>query len=152
MQVDEFMRANGRPSPEALEQRRQTQDAERTIGQLQLVEKTAIQAKHLTNDERWDWFVQLIQTALEMAKGSQRNAENVLLAPQVMSEADLRQAKVSYIQASAQVTALEMVISLPKQLMEDGEKAKQVIEQHFASQQAAREQAAAAEPERPSTA
>lgn len=99
---------------------------QRRASHLHLIEQAAVEAKYLTGDRHWDVFLQQIAYFTEEVRKQREGAARLLADPNVVSTDALLRAKIAVIECDARIQAWEAVIALPKQLIEQGEIARDV--------------------------
>lgn len=107
-------------------QRRGTEAVDR-IPALEMMAQAAVAAENLTGYPEWDLFLSYIQAAIETTKGHQTSFDAILKDPLITDENELRRARIAYFQCAERVLAWEVVLQLPKDLKESGEKAKDIL-------------------------
>ena len=94
---------------------------------LVLLSQAAVNASNMTGSTEWDVFLQFLQSHADRVKASRVALDEVLKDPRVTSDEDMRRAKIQYIEADAIVRTLEAVISLPSDIIESGDKARDLL-------------------------
>ncbi len=123
--IDEHVQAlNGN---EFLRARRQQRNMEQTISHLQMVERSNVAAEHLTNDPKWDMFLSVIQGSLDQTKNLIEMAVDRLVASDLIDPTALMEVKLKHRELLSQQRTLEAVMVIPKSLMDDAEKARDVL-------------------------
>lgn len=95
---------------------------------LEILAQAEVSAANLTGDATWDIFLSYIQAAIERTEGEIRTTETLLGSPEVVEIADLMQLKIRLAGLRERVSAWTAVISLPKAIKIEGEKAKTLLE------------------------
>lgn len=88
-----------------------------------------VEANKLAATQEWQRFQQLLQGAIETAKGELAGIGPALLEPDLVSHDDLLTLKLRGSILVERITTLETVIGLPKMLQEDGEAAERELEE-----------------------
>lgn len=127
--IDEYVNAiNGTDAPaRLLRDRRQQRDMEQTISHLQMVERSTVAAEHLTNDPKWDMFLSVIQGSLDQTKNLIEMALDQLVNSDLIDPNALMSVKIRHRELVMQQRTLEAVMVIPKSLMDDAEKARDVL-------------------------
>ncbi len=110
---------------------RQAQKSLRTDGRdynLTMVQQAAVKAELLTGDPVWDLFLTYLQHALEETETYRQSAQDTLTHPNMVDHHSMLQAKIALAECNSRIAILEAVISLPKDLIEMGAKAKGLLE------------------------
>lgn len=94
---------------------------------LVLLSQASVNAANMTGSTEWDIFLQFLQSQVDHVKESRAALEVVMKDPRVTSDEDMRRAKIQYIEADAIVRTLEAVISLPSDIIESGDKARDLL-------------------------
>ena len=95
---------------------------------LEILAQAEVGAANLTGDANWDIFLSYIQAAVERTEADIRMTETLLSSPDVVETTDLMRLKIQLARLRSQVSAWNAVISLPKDIKVEGEKAKEVLE------------------------
>jgi hypothetical protein len=100
----------------------------RDASNLGAIERAALAASQVTGDEYWDLFLSVINERLESRRKSLEDFRNKLEISNDFSTEALINQKLSIRQLGCEIEALEWVTGLPKELMEKGERAKELLE------------------------
>ncbi len=98
------------------------------IPQMKLLAQSAIASESLTGDPTWDIFLSYIQAAIDRTREEMTSLEEMLRAPQLVDPNGMMSTKIAILQCEERINAWKVVISLPKELKESGEKAKSILE------------------------
>jgi len=95
---------------------------------LEILAQAELNAANLTGDPTWDIFLSYIQAAIERTEAEIGTTEILLGSPEVVEIADLMRLKIQLARLKERVSAWNAVISLPKDIQIEGEKAKTLLE------------------------
>lgn len=98
------------------------------VGSLRVIERDALQAQHLTSQPSWDRFLTYLQAALQRLDLVRQSAQAKLNAIGVVDHHSLISAKLELHVAEAQIELLESIMSMPKEIIENGDKARDLLE------------------------
>lgn len=98
------------------------------IRSLQAAKRAAISANFVTGDEHWDHFLSVVTARLEQVKQELETASEQLKTSDNFTPDSLILQKLAVRLAHREIQALEWVMGLPKALMEQGDLAKQLLE------------------------
>jgi hypothetical protein len=96
--------------------------------EMQAVKRAALSAAQITGDEHWDHFLSVVNERLESLRGSVNVALELLKNSDNFSPEDLINQKLAVRLIGREVDALTWVSELPKALMEQGDRARKVLE------------------------
>lgn len=106
--------------------KRQNQTRERVPG-LELLSQAQVKAEHVTGHDAWDTYLSYIQSAVEKAQGYMAHLDALLTDPMVVDHSQIMRLKVEREACRARIEAWEAATSLPRQIIEQGEKARNVL-------------------------
>jgi len=89
--------------------------------------QASVEAVRLTNDASWDYFLTIIQGLYNQAKEA-KQANQSLLAGEVFDHVELLKIKSAITRCDERLVTLDMILNLPKQIKQEGEKAKALID------------------------
>ncbi len=95
--------------------------------QLEGVVRAEIASANVTGDEYWDHFLSLVQAKIVALRQSQQTAQDLLQNSDNFSPEALIHEKIAVRLYGKQIEALEWVISLPEILMEQGDRARELL-------------------------
>ena len=95
---------------------------------LEILAQAELNAANLTGDSTWDIFLSYIQAAIERTEAEIKTTETLLGSPEVVEIPDLMRLKIQLARLKERVSAWNAVISLPKDIKIEGEKAKTLLE------------------------
>ena len=98
---------------------RERQAQDRPIPELRLLQQSAVAADILTKDDKWDIYLQMLQTQIDQAESSRQSFMAILLDYATVNQEQREYVHRLYIQAQERVMALTYAQSLPKQIMEE---------------------------------
>ena len=96
---------------------------------LQVVAQQAVRAEHLTGNEHWDAYLSFLQAAIERMTIVRDSHRAILLDPQNVDQDAMMKAKIGLCEAEAMMLAWETAMSLPGDLIRDGEIAKERLDE-----------------------
>jgi hypothetical protein len=102
--------------------------AKRRAPELRRQVQAATAMQNLTGSSEWNGFLNLVEGMRQEALAMRDAAEQHLQAPDVVDVADLMRAKIARSSAVAVVEALDRVVAIPKQLLEEGKVAKRALD------------------------
>lgn len=102
---------------------------EKRLGALQLLEQAAVDKQHLTNDPKWDVFLQEIQSQMNEAKKEREGLEMKFRDVRLVMPEQKQIIQQQIIALTAAIETFENVIALPSRIIEDGEKAREALSQ-----------------------
>jgi hypothetical protein len=97
-------------------------------GQLQAAKRSALSAAQVTGDEHWDHFLSIVNERLESKRNEVSLALDLLKNSDNFSPEDLINQKLAVRLIGREVDALQWVSELPQALLEQGDRAKKVLE------------------------
>jgi len=95
--------------------------------QLQLLKQGAVVAELLPGVPAWDTFLSYIQGAIDTTKGQYIALQDMLSSPSILDADKLLQIKVNALRCAERIAAWEAVLGLPKELIESGTKATDLL-------------------------
>jgi hypothetical protein len=95
--------------------------------ELKAVERAAISASHVTGDEHWDFLLSAVKAKIEALEGTREAALDLLKTSDDFTTEKLINQKLAVRLLGREIEALQWVIGLPKELMEQGDQAKQLL-------------------------
>jgi hypothetical protein len=94
---------------------------------LRAQEHAALSASQITGDEHWDHFLEVVQARIKVCITERDKAAEALKNSDDFSPETLVNQKLAARLFGKEVKALEWVIELPKIIMEQGERAKELL-------------------------
>lgn len=94
---------------------------------LQILQQAAVKAEHLTGHPSWDTFLTYIQAAAEQTEKQLAGFLGVLADPSVVGHERMLMAKIAAAECRARLELAKAIISLPKDIIEHGLKAKNTL-------------------------
>ncbi len=110
-----------------LVEERSKRDMNGQRSEIRIMAQSAVAAENLTGDPVWDVFLSYIQAAIDGTKDQMAGLESMLKAPQLVDPNGMMSTKIAIIQCEERIMAWRTVISLPKDLKESGEKARDIL-------------------------
>lgn len=93
-----------------------------------MLQQASVKQEYLTNDENWNYYLTLIQSWIDKTRLNAQSFRDALESPDLVSQ-DERKKFLNYLMiCNERIGVLEAVIALPKQIIEDHEKAKLAID------------------------
>lgn len=102
--------------------RRAQERARDQAPELRRIGQAAVAAERLTGEATWDYFLTIVQDALEQTDRAIAEIQERIAAVEVVGDA-LTAAKVRLVQLESRAEALRQVIEIPRRVMELGEAA-----------------------------
>lgn len=91
---------------------------------IEILQQAAISQDLLTKDDKWDYYLSLIQHQIEITIELKDNLREKILSPDIVNADEQQRIKNHYLQYSERLNVLEAVIKIPKQIMDKCEKIK----------------------------
>lgn len=95
---------------------------------LQMIRQAAVKAEYLTGDPNWDAFLSYLTAAKEQLATTSISFERILRDPTTVDHDTMMRAKIGLLECEAQIKFADAVISLPKNIRDEGEKAAGLLE------------------------
>lgn len=99
------------------------------ITELRRAQRAALAAQHVTGDESWDHFLSLLQERLNTAKERMGLVVEKLQNSNDFTTEALINQKLAVRLLGVEIEVVEWVMGLPRELVEQGDRASQLIEQ-----------------------
>ena len=96
--------------------------------QLQMLRQAAFQAEMLTGIPAFDQFLSYLAAAVEDTEGHLKAFEAILADPKVVDTEAIMLAKIAMTECRGRLDAFNAAISLPKDIIEKGAKAKKLLD------------------------
>lgn len=96
--------------------------------QFEYIKQAAVNAEYLTGNEYWDKYVSYIQAKIEEMRDILDQLMDKLADPNIVDHNHIMSLKLSVIEAATYIKAWEAVITLPKDLIENGKITKEIID------------------------
>jgi len=90
--------------------------------------QAAVRMELLTGNEAWDHFLRYLEAAKEKFVEARQVADAALVSGVVVGHDDILRWKILRAEAHAQVQLVDAIMTLPKDVISDGEKAKGLLE------------------------
>lgn len=94
---------------------------------LEYLAQAEVKMENLTGDPYWDIYLSYLQEALERMTARHSQLEAELCSPDTVDPNAIMGIKLAIAQIGGQIDAVEQAISLPKSIMEMGERAKEKL-------------------------
>lgn len=94
---------------------------------LEIMQQAAVKASHLTGDAHWDTFLSYIEAARTALERDRDNAVNLLKAPNMVDANEIMVLKLSIARLEFGIGLLGGIVSLPKDIQEQGTKAAEIL-------------------------
>jgi len=102
----------------------------RRAREIRQVAQAAAPAEILTGSQEWDYFITLLQSQIDTLQKILMALRDSAASDLSFEHSDLARYKAQEMRISAQIDTLQQIIALPKQIIEQGEKAKLVLKQY----------------------
>ena len=99
----------------------------RTKPNLLQFEQAGVEAQLLTNDPRWNLFLQQLQAQINKAIKMRDSLIESSLSPNLVNSEDMLRNKNNLLIACTEITTLEAVIAIPRQIITSGDSAKELL-------------------------
>lgn len=96
--------------------------------ELRRIVQASVAAEHLTGTPEWEYFLSLVQGMIEEQVGIRNAADALFGEDRFRAAEEILEVRHSRAMAQARIDALESVLLIPKQAIEEGQKAKKVLE------------------------
>jgi len=100
---------------------------ETVVPHLQLLKQGVVVAELLPGVPAWDTFLSYIQGAIDTTREQHIALQGMLASPSILDTDRLLQIKVSALRCAERIAAWEAVLGLPKELIESGTKAADLL-------------------------
>lgn len=107
------------------ERTKQRANGQRT--NLEIMQQAAVKANHLTGDPHWDTYLTYIQHAREALESECDNAVFMLKAPEMVDANEIMVLKIRIARLEFGIGLLIGVVTLPKDIQEQGAKAAELL-------------------------
>ena len=97
------------------------------VSQASMMEQSAVEKQHLTNDPHWNIFVQELQKLIDNSENNLDSLKNKLIDPNTTSQDESTQIKNMILIEQSKSETLKMVINIPKRVIEEGKKASDFL-------------------------
>ncbi len=101
--------------------------AHREVSNIGMINRAALSAAHITGDEHWNLFLEMVNDRLEKSRTGLQDFRNRLEKSNDFSPDVLINQKLMVRQLGCEIEALEWVIGLPKSIMEQSERTKELL-------------------------
>jgi len=95
---------------------------------LHMIERAALDAVAVTSDPHWDLYLSYLQNAIEETKGQKARLMEKLGDSRVVESAEIMHLKLHIAECTGMLNAWIVARDLPKELMENGDKARSLLE------------------------
>ena len=95
---------------------------------LELIAQAGVKAGNLTEHPLWDTFLSYLQAGVETAKADVATLRTTLEDPNLNDHVQILGVKAALLLRNERITVLEAVIALPKEIIEQGGRAKLVLD------------------------
>lgn len=96
-------------------------------GQLEYLVQAEVKMELLTGDPHWDVFLSYIQSTIEGLKDRLFTARDSLCSSSTVNPDLITALKLEIAEVAGMIKSMEAVLSLPKGIMEEGEKAREIL-------------------------
>jgi hypothetical protein len=98
-----------------------------TKARLYEVRRAGLSAEEVTGSEHWDFFLSVVKEAIEKKQGQLEGALENLKTSDDFTTSEVINQKLGVRLLGREIEALKWVIELPKQLMEQGDQATELL-------------------------
>ena len=102
-------------------QKKEEKAAEFKAFQAEALRQATVKAQHLTSDEKWDYFLSLLQARLEEA--TNQKIEWMEKCSIALADTDVKVAQINFAVWNERARLLDEIMNLPKAIIEEGKKA-----------------------------
>ncbi len=96
-------------------------------GHLEYLVQAEVKMELLTGNPHWDVFLSYIQSTIEGLDARLEHARNTLCDPKTVNADLIFSLKLEIAELGGMIKSMEAVLSLPKGIMEEGEKAREIL-------------------------
>jgi len=96
---------------------------------LRIIEQAAVSAENMTGHPAWDRFLSYIQAAIEETERHRGVLLEMLSDPIIVDHDTLIRAKMGLKECDGRLDAWRTTILLPKEIMEQGDRAKNLLDE-----------------------
>ena len=107
--------------------RKRAEKAQENARELRQMAQAGPAAEQLMGDPRWDLFLQTLKALDEPDRKALEQVEQALLSPTTVSHETLITLKISHALLTGKLQARAEVLDIPKQLVTDAEKARELL-------------------------
>ena len=97
-------------------------------GRLEMIAQAAVKADLLTGDSNWDTFLSYIQAAAEQTEAQRNAILEQISDPNIVDDNQTRRLRNAVIACNERIGAWKAVMDLPKDIIENGEKARAILD------------------------
>ncbi len=101
--------------------------AKRRAPDLRVAQRAELDARAVTAVPEWDTFLTYLQAALETSRKQRSELKEQLLGDALINHDAIMKAKLTFARIEERVVLLEAVIDLPKDLIQNGERATALL-------------------------
>jgi len=94
---------------------------------LEMLQQAAVKSSSLTGNPAWDTFLSYLQAAVDTTKLQRDAFQDKLTDPDLVNTEEMLRLKSNITRCSERIIAWETAISLPKDIIAEGEKAKSLL-------------------------
>lgn len=87
----------------------------------------AVMANLITNDDKWNRYLQLLQGQIDKTRAQKEAAQSRMNDPAIWDPQHLAKLKSDIREADAMIAAWELAMQLPKALIEGGQEATELL-------------------------
>ena len=103
-------------------------EASATARHLEAIRQAAVKTDLLTGDPLWDTFLTYLQELSDRYGARRDAARSVMVSDAVTGHKDLLRAKIDFARCDEAITAIGVIMRLPKDMKARGDKAKELID------------------------
>ena len=116
--LDEFRQTRAQPSAERVR---------RTAEALETISREAVRAQNMTGDANWDHFLTYLEAARRAAVKHRDFEFEKLRDPMMVNADEIAKCKAKINGVDARIDTLEEIMALPRTLIANGERAREMI-------------------------
>lgn len=102
-------------------------EAKTPTANLKIMIRDAVHVNAVTHDEHWDRFLSFLQAGRNQSEKALEAVKTQVVDVRMVNHEHILQAKMELAKYEAMVTTLKWVMELPKSLMTNGDKARELM-------------------------
>ncbi len=95
---------------------------------LEALIQAEVKVEHVTGDPHWDTFLSYVQAAIEKSEEELGSLKTMLESPHMVAPDDIMRLKIAIVSCRSRLSAWDVVIALPRDIKEHGEKARALLD------------------------
>ncbi len=96
---------------------------------LRVLERAALEAHAVTGDPRWDHYLSYLQSAIEETEAQSLSLREKLCGGDIVGHDEMMRIKLALAECNGRCTAWKVARDLPKELIANGDKARDLLAQ-----------------------